>query len=136
MKGFINWYLEQNDNNLLLKYYLYKIKKLSNIDDLYSREINNKIESAKHLAYNSDFERSNEICFEIIKEISKFNIKSEVAPDFTFWSNFRESKGLKNKIITKKQQRIFGISDGVNFPLNNNHPKNYKVINIYNNNNT
>ena len=62
----------QNDNNLLLKYYLYKIKKLSNIDDLYSKEINNKIESAKHLSYNSDFERSNEICFEIIKEISKF----------------------------------------------------------------
>lgn len=67
------YYLKiQNENNLLFKHYLHKIKKLDSINQLYLKEINYKIENAKQLSYNGNFERSNEISFAILKENSKF----------------------------------------------------------------
>jgi len=64
--------------NFLQKYYLHKFNKINNIDKyntvglLYFQEVNNKVENAKQLSYNGHFKQSNEVCFTIIKENSKY----------------------------------------------------------------
>lgn len=76
--------------NFLQKYYLHKFNKINNIDKyntvglLYFQEVNNKVENAKQLSYNGHFKQSNEICFTIIKENSKYkfyNYLSELTYD-------------------------------------------------------
>lgn len=71
--------------NFLQKYYLHKFNKINNIDKyntvdlLYFQEINNKVENAKQLSYNGHFEQSNEICFTIIKENSKYKFYNNLS---------------------------------------------------------